>query len=809
MFFREVKLVRCNRMSLNGSETITIRPSLKTQMVLGSNGGGKSSLLHIAFCPLPPDPNWFDDGGSLHQIFDHKGHTYEIKCEYGDKNSYSFIVDGGENLNKGRTVTAQLELVRIHTGYTKDFHQLAIGNLEFTAMTSKQRQDWIAKLSPTNFDFAFAKYVSWRKMANSKAEIVKYLKDRLVEARGNLLEPDVIADMRAKSAELQATLEQLMRVPRNTADVLDDEEMAKRVQELDARAAKWLMLDHPDQDGEISLEELITKSADMGEAISSRYGEMRVREETLSKADHRRVVLGDSVVHDPEVLKRHLESAVLELEAIPEPACGLHPSLLIRASKPIGELRMAVAGLPDVRYTATDYNVLTQGLFDKKERLNRVSGLLEDLNRQVEHIHSCETVACPNCKTEFKPGIEEGKLDELKSRVDKGSVMNTELEGEVEEAEQHLQNVSRAVDSYARLDEIRGEYQSQFPGLFAWLDNCGWTSAGKALSSKIALYERDVIHNEQRNDYTKAIETFQLQLAKHESASGEASKVLKEFEEAHAAYEAVWEEIKVAEDKKRRLDTIIREWHGYESTYQAIEQGYSEIRNELISYCNHQGDLVIEDMIRKTKQSIGVHEYAISEQETHETLVKDLENQLKGALVQEEAYKRLTAEMCPKKGFLAEQISQQMASVINVINKLIKRVWGYPLYLHHCDVEETEITYKFPVTVDTKRRNDISEGSRSIKDVINQAFRLAAYYCMKLHDFPLFLDEIGSSFDEAHRHNLIPLIKDLVDDEHFSQVLIVSHTLDGQTAFPMSETIIMDDRNLNYPHAYNLHVEFA
>jgi len=809
MFFREVKLVRCNRMSLNGSESITIRPSLKTQMVLGSNGGGKSSLLAIAFCPLPPDPNWFEDGGSLHQIFDHKGHTYEIRCEYGDKNSYSFIVDGGENLNKGRTVTAQFELVRIHIGYTKDFHALAIGLTEFTSMSPKQRQDWIAKLSPTNFDFAFSKYMAWRKMANSKTEIVKYLKDRLAEARGHLLEPDVIAEMKAKSAELQATLEMLMREPRNTSEVLDDEEMARRVEELDARAAKWLMLDHPSQDGEISLEDLITKSADLGEQSAALMGELRVREEALSKADHRRNLVGESVVEDPETLRQHLVQAQYEIERIPELSCGLHPSLLIRAYTPISQLRMAIAGLPDERFTASDYNSLTQGLFEKKERLNRVSGLLEDITRQIEHIHSCETVSCPNCKTEFKPGIEEGKLDELKNRADKGTVMNNELEGEVENAEEHLQKVSRAVESYAKLDELRGQYQSEYPGLFAWLDNCGWTSAGKTLSAKLALYERDVLHNEQRTEYAKAIDIFQLQLAKHEANSGEAAKILKEFEEAQEAYEVTWKQLSAVGDERHRVNKIVQEWHGYESTYQAIEQGYSELRGELISYCNHQGDLVIEDMIRKTKQSIGVHEYAISEQETHETLVKDLENQLKNALVQETAYKRLVAEMCPKKGFLAEQISQQMASVINIVNKLIKRVWGYPLHLHHCDVEDTEITYKFPVTVDRQRRNDISEGSRSIKDVINQAFRLAAYYCMKLTDYPLFLDEIGSSFDEAHRHNLIPLIKDLVDDEHFSQVLIVSHTLDGQTAFPMSETIIMDDRNLNYPHAYNLHVEFA
>ena len=149
-----------------------------------------------------------------------------------------------------------------------------------------------------------------------------------------------------------------------------------------------------------------------------------------------------------------------------------------------------------------------------------------------------------------------------------------------------------------------------------------------------------------------------------------------------------------------------------------------------------------------------------------------------------------------------------METVVNTVNKLIKRVWSYPLYVSPCDVTEKGITYQFPFTVNTRNRNDISEGSKSVKDIINQSFRWAGYYCMGLYDWPLHLDEIGSSFDEMHRHNLVPLIKDLVDDNHFSQILLVSHQLDGQTAYPNSETIVMDDRNITFPHPYNLHVEF-
>lgn len=809
MFFREVRLVRCNRTSLNGSESITIRPSVKTQMVLGTNSSGKSSLLSIAFSPLPPDKNWFDEGGSLYQLFDHKGHTYEILCEYGDKNSYSFIVDGGENLNKSRTVSAQFELVRIHLGYTKEFHNLATGLLEFTQMGPKARQDWIAKFSPTNFDYAFAKYAYWRKTANSKGEIVKYLKGQLAEARENLIDPADLAAMKAKAAELHEALELLMREPRSNATPLSDDEMRNRVDDLNARMIQWLTIDTPSTLGAPDIEELITRSADLGDLLAQKYGELKVRSDDYAKQDSLRERAEKSLVMDPQIVRDEIVRNEEELNAIPELVCGLHPSLLIRAPKVISELRMAVAGLPEKVHTVGDMHAMTQGLFEKKERLTRITGALDDINRQIEHIHNCETIECPSCRITFKPGIPEGHLDELRARAAKGAVVTNEMSDVVAEAEAEMEVASAAVAAYAKLDEIRSEYQSAFPGLFAYLDNCGWAKAGRGLSAKLAIYERDVIYSEQRINLATFVENLRVSLLKHEQHGGEIEKIVAEYEAAKKLYEDCYEDIQIYKDRKNEIDSTIRHWTNYEGTYAGIMADYDALRGELINYCSHQGDEMLEDLILKTKKTIGVHEYAISEQETHETRVKDLENQLRDALIQEDAYKRLTAEMCPKKGFLAEQIGKQMAGVVNVVNAIIRRVWGYPLHLLPCGVDDTEIDYKFPIMVDKQPRDDISEGSRSVKDVINQAFRLAAYYCMKLTDYPLFLDEIGSSFDEAHRHNLIPLIKDLVDDEHFSQVLLVSHSLDGQTSFPMSETIIMDDRNLSYPHAYNLHVEFA
>src|SRR5690606_19588412 len=150
-------------------------------------------------------------------------------------------------------------------------------------------------------------------------------------------------------------------------------------------------------------------------------------------------------------------------------------------------------------------------------------------------------------------------------------------------------------------------------------------------------------------------------------------------------------------------------------------------------------------------------------------------------------------------------------SIVDRMNRNINRIWGYNLTVMGCDAGNGDLDYRFPMYAVAKENmiNDVSEGSESQVDIVNQAFRLVVYKFFRLHGYPLYIDELGSSFDEVHRHNLVPAIKELIEDDLFSQVLIISHYTDGQGSYPNAQQIVLDPSHLSIKVDRNDHVTIS
>ena len=74
----ELVLFNYKRFSLNNIKEFTYRPQMKAQLILGTNGSGKSSLLS-ELSPLPSrSKDFFDDGYKLIKI-EHRGNLYILK----------------------------------------------------------------------------------------------------------------------------------------------------------------------------------------------------------------------------------------------------------------------------------------------------------------------------------------------------------------------------------------------------------------------------------------------------------------------------------------------------------------------------------------------------------------------------------------------------------------------------------------------------------------------------------------------------------------------------------------------------------
>ncbi|MNV91375.1 hypothetical protein D3C71_1858630 [compost metagenome] len=116
--------------------------------------------------------------------------------------------------------------------------------------------------------------------------------------------------------------------------------------------------------------------------------------------------------------------------------------------------------------------------------------------------------------------------------------------------------------------------------------------------------------------------------------------------------------------------------------------------------------------------------------------------------------------------------------------------------------------YKFPVEIEgvDNGPEDVSKTSRGQKEMINFAFVLLVMFYLRLTDYPLYLDELGSTFDETHKINVMNFIKDLVESKGFSQVFMISHYASSHGAFTQAEVLVMDSSNISVPVKHNQHV---
>lgn len=812
MFYEEIILDGCNRTALNGKRRVVIRPTSRVQLVLGTNSSGKSSLLEIGFCCFPPDPHNFDKPGFWSVKFTHKGRHYYQTAEYGEKtNRYSFVVDGGENLNPGGTITMQMELVKQYIGYDKDLHAFLLGlpKARFTQMDSKRRQHWIAKFSSHDFAYAFDRYNHYKKQANAANHNVAYLRSELAELKRRMLEPEDIQAMRDKAKELHDTLDMLLLEPKSNTEDVDPFEILCELDKTIDKMVSFLCDEYPDTVGARDMNELTQMKVDIENHLNTLQGELNVRGQRLSDCMQRKGRAEALTEVSPEKITEELQRLRTELTEVPELRTGLHETLLVPIGQAAVELRQIVGELPNERPDTSGAVAMQETIHQSEIRLGKIMALLDGLKAEAAYIHKCEEVECPDCHSKFKPGIKPGELEALAERIKNGEVMTESQTKRLYELYAELKDIHATIDAYRRLDTFREQYGRAYSGLFQFFDQFGWKDLGKEIVGKLAIYEGDVQTAVRRGRLTNSIKNLEDALQNIKLEAGDLANAFADYDEAFEEYNLLFQKIEDVKRRKARISTAYSQMQMWEGKVQDCERSYEDMRRMMIEYMNRQGDHAILELIKKTKVTLGIHEAALNENETYETLAKDMTNKLEKALVRKEAYDGLTAALSPKTGLIAEHIQNQLGGILGHANQQIEAVWGYSLAINVGEVGEAELDYKFPMVVGDTPRPDISVGSSSVRDIIDQVMRLTGYSCMNLQDYPLFVDELGGTFDATHKQNLIPFLKSLIDDPRYSQVLMISHSLNGQTAFPGAEVIILDDRNIVFPHKYNQHVEFS
>ncbi len=109
MIHQSLELIGYSRFLLNRTQYFSIALDNPVQVILGTNGSGKSSLL-LQLVQLVPPPALFDKTGSKTHRLTHNGRSYLLKAVFHPAAKYYFEVDG-EVLNDWGVAAIQKNLV--------------------------------------------------------------------------------------------------------------------------------------------------------------------------------------------------------------------------------------------------------------------------------------------------------------------------------------------------------------------------------------------------------------------------------------------------------------------------------------------------------------------------------------------------------------------------------------------------------------------------------------------------------------------------------------------------------------------------
>lgn len=821
-----IELSDYRRMSLSNIKYFKITPTERIQLVLGTNGSGKSSLMG-ELSPLPAVPSNYGKQGSKTISITHMGHEYTLASHFHPSQKHSFVKNG-EELNPGGTVTVQKDLVKSEFGYRQDIHDLMVGTEKFSLMSPSRRRQWFTELCETNYDYAIGVYNRIAERSRDTSGALKLAKKRLVVETAKIISAEEIENINQQIVSLLREIDLLYNSRtdegREVRDIESDQARlqneivaaADRIRNLKQSLFKDTVAE-PDvlrQRIEDTKHEL-TRIAAQVDIHTKTHGELREKYEVYLKTGA--VGLDDLRAKNTEHLRRQeqLQEAKRFKLDISEPSTAKRA--LESVYDTLEHLLNQLPANEDKHFSSAKLQEAKEKDFVIKENIRKAEKLLEQYQHQKLHMEQMRDggqTECPKCKHRWVPGYSEHNLNAVVEQITSGSAFLSKnldeqkaLQKVIDENTSYgdlLREYTRCTRSVPMLQPLWNLLSEQIHiSPMYCLKIIDQFKLDLDLDIECAQIEQEII---------KTNHLIELAIKTNNEDMGQLGEKLTTLEETLGD---LAQKTRQLNEQLYRLQLTLQRVTELNDLGQCIEvytkqlsQGVTELvkatRNEIINQCLQQ--LQIE---------LAQKQNALNEINVQKGIIADIESSIERLTAEEETLKILVASLSPHDGLIAEGLLGFIRSFVRKMNILIRKIWTYRLEVQDCNVDSdsgnSELDYKFPMLVGDCEFPvpDISKGSAGMREIIDLSFKIIAMQYLDISSYPLFADELGHAMDVEHKAATINLIKYLMEHCAFSQLWMISHDFSQYMALSNTEICVLCESNIVVPKEYNAHVVMA
>ena len=827
-----LELFGYKRLKLTNIQHLKIDFTEKIQLILGSNGSGKSSVMR-ELSPLPASPSDYSkDGYKIIEVQKGNNH-YLLKSEFGGKAKHSFICNG-ENLNVGDgTAQIQKELVKLHFGITPEIHSLMLGETKFHSMSVADRRYWFTQLSDTSYTFALTAYQKLKEAYRDTTGAIRMAQTRLAQETQKLLSETEENQYRTQVTDLTEFLHYLLA---QTSPKVYNIEQLKQTAKNDLRQMETLVKQIKFArsvvlGGATTEEELQNSVNKLSGIVFGLQHQVHELSESLVQEQDLANQIQATGVHDiAELNTRLLELSRLEAKI----RQGIRTTINWD-NYPAHETKRA---LEYILHTLTD--LLAQLPEDPNrsmtyerqnylmEHCKQVSSKLQLINQQqvativrkseLERLKANHKTECPNCKHTWIQGFNESEYLDLCARAVRNGESIAALEKELHEKQTVLSEVSKYMETHAQIlaifrhnpalkplwDEvIAADFLRTGPKVVVSLLNTLLIDLDEFIKiDQMAKEAKDLVELKKRivGSSEQDFQKLKNKTAQIEAKLFQVQAELTSKKAILAEQSKTLEQLKTLKEKTATLESLLVR--------------NKEIGNDLIEVQRTQ---TLRQIIQVVQTELTRKEQALSQMHVQRAVVADLEKQVKIYEEQAAVLKVMVKEMSPTEGLIAKSILGFINSFVSQINSFIRKIWLYPLELVSVlppEDNHVDLDYKFALKAgeyDNDPVPDVRMGSTAMREVIDLAFRVVAMQYLGLKECPLLLDEFAASFDAAHRQAAYYAIGNVIAQSDFSQLFIVSHYEQTYGSMSNCEITVICPNNVTIPNnaVFNKHVMMA